>query len=224
VSELIKLVSKEDVKYKIRLLHELRMQFAVNIMVAASVLVMLAVTGCGGSSTSTETSHTTPAPQPASNQSGQLAPVTIEVTVPGLRSKHWIPKRYTCDGGNVSLPVDWSHVPGDTAELAVFVVNARPINEKLFYDWAVAGLKPTLHGISSGRLPPGSVVGRNSFGNTGYSICPAKRLREEHFIVRVIALPHPLAARPGVGAEALYRQAMRLAKVVGLGGGSYERL
>jgi hypothetical protein len=129
--------------------------------------------------------------------------------------------RYTCDGADVSLPVRWSGVPPGAAELAMFVVNYRPIHGRLFFDWAVAGLSPTAHGISAGSLPSGAVVGRNSFGNVGYSVCPVKGTGEEHYIVRVVALPHQLAAKPGFDAEALFQEAERSAKAIGLGGGTY---
>ena len=219
---------------------------AVRMALAASVIAAgVAVAGCGGSSTSsTSTSgaqpgkasaatsgrNTSTAPTgvspPTRRTSGRSEPlptVSIEVSIPDLLREGYIPKRYTCDGADVSPPVQWSHVPSGTAELAVFVVNLRPVRGRFFFDWAVAGLGSTLHGISAGTLPPGAVVARNSFGDVGYSICPAKGTREEDFVVRVLALPHPLAAKPGVDAETLYREAERSAKAVGIGGGTYSR-
>jgi phosphatidylethanolamine-binding protein (PEBP) family uncharacterized protein len=121
------------------------------------------------------------------------------------------------------LPVRWSGIPTGTAELAVFVLNLQPVHGHLFFDWAVAGLRPTSHGISAATLPPGAVVGRNSFGNVGYSICPAKNIHEEQFIVRLVALRRLVSARPGVGAEALYQEAFRSAKAAGGTGGIYSR-
>jgi phosphatidylethanolamine-binding protein (PEBP) family uncharacterized protein len=144
------------------------------------------------------------------------------VTIPTLLSEQRIPKRYTCDGQDMSLPVRWSHVPPATAELAVFVVNLRPVRGRLFFDWAVAGLSPAAHGIPAGRPPHGAVVGRSSFGKVGYSICPAKGERED-FVVRVLALPHALATKPGFDAEAVLRDAERFAKFAGVGGGIYTR-
>jgi phosphatidylethanolamine-binding protein (PEBP) family uncharacterized protein len=118
--------------------------------------------------------------------------------------------------------VRWGRIPPRTAQLAIFVLNLQPVHSHLFFDWAVAGLRAAPHRISAGRLPHGAVVGRNSFGTVSYSICPAKGAHEEHYVVRVVALPHSLAARPGFDAEALYREAERSATAVGLGGGAYE--
>jgi phosphatidylethanolamine-binding protein (PEBP) family uncharacterized protein len=148
---------------------------------------------------------------------------SIEVSIPGLLPNHFIPKLYTCDGADVSLPVQWGKIPDGTAELDVFVINQQPHHAKATFDWAVAGLSPILHGISAGRLPHGAIVGRNSFGNVGYTICPPEGTVEEQFIVRVVALPTPIPAKLGFAAEAMNREAERSAKVVGIGSGQYTR-
>ena len=135
----------------------------------------------------------------------------------------FFPKRYTCDGADLSIPVRWSNVPAGTTELAMFLINLRPVDGKLFFDWALANVSPASHAIPAGVVPAGAVIGRNSFGKVGYSICPPRGTVEEHFILRVVALAHPLAAKPGFDAEALYREAERSAKVVGLAGGVYTR-
>lgn len=196
-------------------------------LVASMIVVALAVTGCGGSSR--RTSPTAPA-APSQQASRQPEPAhpsgSIGVSIPTYprAGESYIPRRYTCDGADVSLPVQWSGIPKGTAELAVFIVNLLPVHSKLFFDWAVTNLSPQSHGISAGALPPGAIVGRNSFGSTSYLICPAKRKIREYFFVKVAALPRPLAARPGFDAEKVYREAERSARLVGLGGGGYKRL
>lgn len=145
------------------------------------------------------------------------------MTIPGLLKEGYIPKRYTCDGANTSLPVQWSKIPSGTAAVAMFLVNLRPVHGKLFFGWAVTGLSPTSRGVAAGTVPAEAIVGRNSFGKIGYSICPPKGTVEEHFILRVVALPHPLPAKAGFDAEALYKEAESAAKVVGLAGGVYTR-
>jgi phosphatidylethanolamine-binding protein (PEBP) family uncharacterized protein len=144
------------------------------------------------------------------------------VSIPDLLPEHRISALHTCDGKDLPLPVQWSGVPHGTAELALFILNLRPVHEGLFFDWAVAGLSATSYGISSDTLPSGAVVGRNSLGKVSYSICPAKGTHET-YIVRLVALSHPIAAQSGFDAEALYREAERSTKFVGLAGGTYER-
>jgi phosphatidylethanolamine-binding protein (PEBP) family uncharacterized protein len=209
---------------------------AAKTLVAPALVVGLAFVGCGGSSTqsspsqigpssgqsySASISTSTSALPPQTSRRSEPA-VTIETSIPGLLAENRIPTRYTCDGADVSLPVRWSAIPPGTAELAMFVASLQPVHGSEFFNWAVTDLKPTSHGISAGALPPGAVVGRNSFGKVGYSICPARGTHED-YLVRVIALPHPLAAQPGFNAHTLFLDAERISKVVGLTGGKYER-
>lgn len=202
-------------------------------LVASAIITGLVAAGCGGSSPKSPTAATVGHIAQSSTQTSRRfrAPPRTEpanafnVSIPTyVREKeHLIPSRYTCDGADVSLPVRWSGVPHGTEEVVLFVVNVRPADGKLFFDWAVAGLNPTSHGISAGTLPPGAIVGHNSFGNTGYSICPAKGPHPEHFFVKVASLPRPVAVRLGFDAEALYREAERTASVIDYGGGAYKR-
>jgi phosphatidylethanolamine-binding protein (PEBP) family uncharacterized protein len=171
---------------------------------------------------------TTPAAGAAGQAAIRPAPVTISVAAVGLPQARdgvipALAKRNTCDGANVWLPFSWSGVPNGTAELALFIVNLKPVNEAVFVDWAVAGLSPTSEGIPADTLPSGAIVGRNGFGQVGYSICPAKG-SSETYIARLVALSHPLHPKPGFDAKALYLEAARAAKAVGLGeAGRYSR-
>jgi phosphatidylethanolamine-binding protein (PEBP) family uncharacterized protein len=109
-------------------------------------------------------------------------------------------------------------------ELAVviFSIDTAAANSESFTDWAVAGVKPTLHGIVAGRLPREAAVGRNGFGQAGYSICPPKGSLQHYGIV-VYALPSRLASKPGFDPGALRTQAERTAKSEGLLGFYYQR-
>jgi len=207
------------------------------------LLAMLCATvglaGCGGShsrSTSGSRPQTPSIPSPyksstttgisSSTQttaSGEQSPkVAIGVTVPDLLRGGFIAALHTCDRGDVSLPVRWSGVPHGTAELALFLLSFQPTHGKLFFDWAVAGINPKLHGLTAGRLPPGAVVGRSSFGRSDYSICPPRGTRES-YAVKVIALQRKIQARPGFSALTLYRDAGRSANMVGFAGVAYKR-
>ena len=89
-----------------------------------------------------------------------------------------LPSQYTCDGRNVSPPLEWGPVPAATRELAVFVLGLTPNpathKYKVSIEWVIAGVNPKLHRIAAGRLPAGAYVGSNSDGHARYSVCPAK--------------------------------------------------
>jgi phosphatidylethanolamine-binding protein (PEBP) family uncharacterized protein len=177
----------------------------------------VALAGCGDASTAT----TAPSPKTAVS-SEPLPSIAIGVTVPGLLRGGVLAKRYTCDGQDTSFPVQWNGIPHGTAELVLVVLNFRAVHGRFVFAWAVAGLSPKLRGLAAGRLPPGAVIGRNGFGQDGYSICPPSGTRES-YAVKVIALPHKIAAQPGFDALTLYQEAERSTKVVGFSGVTYTR-
>jgi phosphatidylethanolamine-binding protein (PEBP) family uncharacterized protein len=135
--------------------------------------------------------------------------------------KH-IAASFTCDGANVSIPLKWRQIPANTVELDVFIFNSTLVKGKLAADWAVAGLKPTLRQLSPGRLPPGAVVGRNSFGQTGYSICPPKGSTGE-YVVLLSALPRKIPTKPGFDPDVLAEKAVGVAEFEGRTAFSYKR-
>lgn len=208
-------------------------------LVVAALAVGLAFAACGGSSgesarratgaerqgsvASTTSKAKSTGAQDSSGPSEHLPTVAIEASIPVRGSGGRIPSRYTCDGRNLSLPMRWRAIPAGTAEIAIFIVNLKPVRGKLFFDWAIAGIDPAPGKIVAGAVPAGAIVGRNSSGTVGYSICPSTGTRE-NYIVQVLALPRRLSARPGIDARVLYREARQLARTIGFTGAEYMRL
>jgi phosphatidylethanolamine-binding protein (PEBP) family uncharacterized protein len=87
--------------------------------------------------------------------------------------------------------------------------------------WAVGEMQPVFKGVPAGSLPPGAIVGRNSFGQDRYSICPAKGSGLQHYVVALFALNQPLSLKPGFAADALYKKVEKLADYKGLAGFTY---
>jgi Raf kinase inhibitor-like YbhB/YbcL family protein len=132
-----------------------------------------------------------------------------------------LPATYTCDGKGTSPALRWQGVPPGTAELVIFTMNIQPVEEKLFFDWAVAGLSPDLTEVEAGKLPRGAVVGRNSFGKTGYEICPPSGA--ETYMFTVFALPQKLSPNQGFDPSALRKEVLDISGNVGLLALSYTR-
>ena len=91
----------------------------------------------------------------------------------------YLQSRYTCDGQNISPPIEWGAVPAGVQQLALFVLAFTPEPATKTYsitvEWAVAGLNPALHRLAAGQLPPGAYLGlANGHNRRGYSICPKK--------------------------------------------------
>lgn len=132
-----------------------------------------------------------------------------------------LPGRYTCDGKNISPALHWQGVPEGTAELALFAMNLQPVQGKLFFNWAVAGISPELEEIKAGELPKGAVVGRNSFGKVDYELCPESG--SETYMFALFALPKKLSPSRGFDPFGLRKEVTDTSGNVGLLAVSYAR-
>lgn len=164
-------------------------------------------------------------PEASPQERAEATVVSMSLTSPALRpgaeSVSPLPATFTCQGKDTWPTLKWSGVPAQTAELVLFVINIEPVNEALFFDWAVAGLDPSLDEITSGELPRGAVLGKNSFGRNGYSICPAKS--PETVIFALYALPRSLSAAKGFDPAALRKEVLEISANAGLLATSYSK-
>ena len=111
-----------------------------------------------------------------------------------------MPRRYACDGDNVSPPLAWSAAPGDSAAL-VLVVDDPDAGG--FVHWVVFDMTAS----ASGSLPAGwssspdaPPQGTNSFGRVGYGgPCPPSG--SHRYIFRLLALGQALALSGSPTAE-----------------------
>ena len=94
-------------------------------------------------------------------------------------------------------------------------MNAAPVEGRLFFDWAVAGLPPDLEGLEEGKLPKGAVVGQNGFGKTGYEICPAQG-QAETYVFALYAIPRRLSPSRGFNPHGLREEALAAVGHAGL--------
>lgn len=108
-----------------------------------------------------------------------------------------IPRRYTCDGADVSPALRWEGVPGGTASLALIVDDP---DARGFVHWVVFDLS----GAASGGLAegiPGSAgtprQGTNGFGRIGYGgPCPPSGTHRYAFTLFALDLSLGLADAP----------------------------
>ena len=92
-----------------------------------------------------------------------------------------IPKRHTCEGQDLSVPLAWSGLPAGTRSLALIVDDpdapdpAAP--KRTWVHWVLynipAGATGLAAGVEPAALPAGTLQGRNDWGRTGYGgPCP----------------------------------------------------
>ncbi len=82
-----------------------------------------------------------------------------------------VPSRYTCDGANISPPLEFSNVPEDAQSL-VLIVDDPDAPAKTWVHWLVWNIDPTSTGTEEGTAPQG-IEGTTDFGQAGYGgPCP----------------------------------------------------
>ncbi len=199
----------------------------VILVLAAAALLGLA--GCGGGSddqNSTEATAKTSAQAVSSSEEGEEsneANITFSSpSLPKTGSVPTLPATYTCDGKDTWPAFSWSGFPEESEELILFMVNVRPVSGKIFFDWAVAGLQPGSGGMEAGKLPAGAVMGKNSFGKDGYSICPPKG-KSETLMLALYAVPRTVGVKQGFDPLALREEVESLSRNSGLYAFSYKR-
>lgn len=116
-----------------------------------------------------------------------------------------IPRRYTCDGEDVSPPLSWREAPPGTASFAL-VVDDPDAPVGTWVHWILfnlAGSETELgEALRSDSLPEHAVEGTNSWGRGGYGgPCPPGGTHRYFF--RLYALDRSLDLGPKAGANAL---------------------
>jgi len=103
----------------------------------------------------------------------------MEITSSAFQDGGSIPKKYTCDGEDLSPPLKISDVPAETESLAI-VVDDPDAPGGVFVHWVIWNIPPEVEeipeGIPTGErvdLLEGAVQGKNGFGELGYrGPCP----------------------------------------------------
>ena len=100
---------------------------------------------------------------------------------PAFSHQGSIPRPYTCQGKDISPPLEWSGVPEGTRSLALIVDDPDapdPAAPRMTWvHWLLYNLPPTASGLMEGvapdLLPEGTLEGVNDWHRTGYGgPCP----------------------------------------------------
>lgn len=108
-----------------------------------------------------------------------------------------IPRRFGCDGDNVSPALSWEGAPQDTADFALIVDDP---DARGFVHWIAFNLT----GSATGSLPEAVSMspdapsqGRNSFGQIGYGgPCPPSGTHRYVFTLYALSAPLELVGGP----------------------------
>jgi Raf kinase inhibitor-like YbhB/YbcL family protein len=152
----------------------------------------------------------------------------MRLTSPAFSDAQRIPRRFTCDGENLSVPLRWSDAHAGTRSF-VLLCEDPDAPAGTWHHWAVYDIPPgeteLAEGVDRAGAKSGLKQAVNDFGRSGYGgPCPPHRHGPHHYHFRLLALSvDHLPVRTNPSCQEVERQARKHAiaeaKLVGL----YER-
>jgi Raf kinase inhibitor-like YbhB/YbcL family protein len=145
----------------------------------------------------------------------------LEITSDAFEEAAAIPRRYTCEGENLSPPLSWAGIPEEIRSLAL-IVDDRDAPVGTFTHWLAWGIDPGAGGLGEGEAAPRE--GLNGFGTSGYAgPCPPPGHGSHRYFFRLHTLDAALDLEPGAAREELERalegRVLETAELMG----TYER-
>lgn len=123
--------------------------------------------------------------------------MAIHVTSPVFPSGGTIPQKYSCDGENVSPPLEWHGSPDGTQSFALVCDDPDAPNGP-FTHWILYDIPPSKTTLREGEAKAG-VTGVNSFGETEYGgPCPPHGGPPHHYAFHIYALDVPSIGTAGL--------------------------
>lgn len=124
----------------------------------------------------------------------------IKITSAAFEGGGMIPKKYTCDGSDVSPPLAWTGVPEGTKSIALISDDPdAPVGT--WVHWVIFNIPPNTTGLSENvppgpELPSGARQGETDFGRIEYGgPCPPSGTHRYYF--RIYALDAMLDLESG---------------------------
>jgi Raf kinase inhibitor-like YbhB/YbcL family protein len=110
-----------------------------------------------------------------------------------------IPARYTCEGEDISPPLEWSGVPDGARSLVLLIDDPDAPDPRaprvVWVHWVLFNIPPgstgLAEGASSGDLPQGAAEGLNDWGNAGYG-GPCPPVGRHRYVHKLYALDRVL--------------------------------
>jgi Raf kinase inhibitor-like YbhB/YbcL family protein len=148
----------------------------------------------------------------ANAQAAKPAPAKFELLSSAFEADGTIPTKYSCSGENVSPAMAWKGVPDGTQAFALIVDD--PDNpKKTVVHWVIYDIPAETRSLpeampDKGKLPDGSMQGKNEDGKTRYrGPCPPAG-PAHHYFFKVYALDAKTGLK-GKATEADVEKAMK---------------
>ncbi len=97
---------------------------------------------------------------------------TLTISSPAFKHNEHIPKKFTCDGSDVSPQLLIGNIPAGTKSLAL-IVDDPDAPRGTWVHWVVWNISPDTKEIREGAVPSGALQGMNDFRQLDYGgPCP----------------------------------------------------
>jgi Raf kinase inhibitor-like YbhB/YbcL family protein len=132
--------------------------------------------------------------------------MSLTLTSVAFHNEQPIPAKFTCDGDNVSVPLQWTDPPANTKSLAL-IMDDPDAPSGTYVHWVIYNLPANLRALeenapTDATLKDGSLNGQNSARRSGYTgPCPPNGRHRYYF--KLYALDATLALRPGATKDQL---------------------
>ena len=134
----------------------------------------------------------------------------LTLTSAAFADHHPIPKKYTCEGADTSVPLAWSGAPAATKSFALIVDDPDapdPAAPRMTWvHWVLYNIPPGTQalpeGASSAALPSGAVEGPNDFKRVRYG-GPCPPIGRHRYFFKLHALDTVLSASAALDKKAL---------------------
>jgi len=93
----------------------------------------------------------------------------LSVTSPVFKHNGAIPAKYTCQGQDISPPLEIQGVPA-TAQSIILILDDPDAPVGVWTHWVVWNIPATTTMLLEGKAPAGSVEGMNSWQKQGYGL------------------------------------------------------
>jgi len=131
----------------------------------------------------------------------------LELKSSAFKQSQPIPKKYTCDGSDVSVPLNWNDPPQGTKSFAL-IVDDPDAPAGTWVHWVLYDVPGDTRELpetksTDDKLLNGARQGKNDFGKTGYGgPCPPPG-RAHRYFFKLYALDRALGLQPSATKQQL---------------------
>lgn len=152
-----------------------------------------------------------------------IAGIALKVSSTAFSDGQTIPRQYTCEGQDISPPLEWSSTPRGAKSFAI-VCDDPDAPSSTFTHWVLYDLTPETTELAEGSSG-GGTEGMNSFGKAGYGgPCPPPGHGPHRYMFKVYALDIESVGRAGLSKSDLTAAMTGHVLAEGQLMGRYERI